>query len=106
MGRLVGAISRSPALMSQKGYLVDVIRPGRTGWETGGLQPLTAFESGAGRALAAGVEAGPDGIQPAVYVRRGTGVERHLLPADPFLRFDGPEVQGQVRALLAREVAA
>lgn len=106
VGRLVGAISRSPALMSQKGYLVDVIRPGRTGWETGGLQPLTAFESGAGRALAAGVEAGPDGIQPAVYVRRGTGVERHLLPADPFLRFDGPEVQGQVRALLAREVAA
>lgn len=106
VGKLVGAISRSPALMSQKGYLVDVIRPGPSGWETAGLQPLTAFQSGAGTAFAAAIEPGPDGIHPALYVRRGTETERHLLPADPFLRFDGPEVDGRVRALLAREVAA
>jgi thioredoxin reductase len=93
------ALVSSPELMSQKGYLARVVAFGGDGSSDAGLEPLAAFVDGSGDAVAATIEAGPDGeIHPAIHVRTAAGVTEHLLEPHPLHRFDGPGYRRQVAA--------
>ena len=94
--------SRSAGLMSQKGYLAQVIAREDGGLIDLGLQPLAAFLDGEGTALAVTIEAGPDRtIQPVIYLRQGTKVSEHLIDAHPLNNYESDDHARQLDSILA-----
>ena len=104
LGALVLRVaSRSAGLMSQKGYLAQVIAKGDGDLIDLGLQPLAAFLDGDGPALAVTIEAGPDRpIQPVVYLRQGAKVSEHLIDAHPLNDYESDDHSAQVDSILAQ----
>ena len=100
---LLDEICRAPELWHQRAYLARVVGldPDR-GIADEGLLPLTHFlDSGGPDALAATIEADPEGaVYPVVYVRRSGRVEERALPGHPLNDFGTEEHRRALAGLL------
>jgi thioredoxin reductase len=91
---LLSEASESPALWSQRSYLVStVVFDPQRGILDAGLEPLAHFVDAEGRdAVAVTIETDASGdIHPAVYVRRGGRVEEFMLPSNQMHDHRTPE---------------
>lgn len=103
---IAAEVAEAPELWHQRAYLARAFRADRSaGIVDDGVLPLTHFlEAGGDDAIAATLEAdGSGAIYPVLYTRiRGEIRERSLQP-DPLLRYDGPDAQREIEAIV-REV--
>lgn len=103
IGLLLNEATTGPELWNQMSYLARVVTfdPDR-GILDEGVQPLAWFVDASGPdSVAITVEANGEGeIRPAVYVRRGTRVDEHILPSDPLLNFRTTEHRSALASAL------
>lgn len=96
-------LAEAPELWHQRAYLARVFSVDRSaGIVDDGVQPLTHFlDAGGDDAIAVTLEAdGTGAIYPVLYTRvRGDIRERNLQP-DPLLRYDGPDAQREIAAIV------
>jgi thioredoxin reductase len=99
---LARALSGSPGLWAQKGYLARVLSLSATEARDEGLQPLAHFmDAGPADGVAVAVETTAEGtIYPAVYLRRQGRLREAELDPHPLHAFDGPPYVQALERLL------
>lgn len=99
---LLSEVTEGPELYHQPSYLARVVSFEGRGIIDEGILPLAHFvDSGGTDAVAITVETDDQGdTHPAVYVRRGTKVDEHLLSSEPMLDFRTADHRNQLAAVL------
>lgn len=99
---LLSEVTEGPELYHQPSYLARVVSFEGKGIIDEGFLPLAHFvDSGGPDAVAITVETDDQGdTHPAVYVRRGTKVDEHLLSSEPMLDFRTTDHRNQLAAVL------
>ena len=101
---IAGELAEAPELWHQRAYLARVftVDPA-AGIVDDGVQPLTHFlDAGGHDAVAVTLEAdGTGAIYPVLYTRVGGEIRERNLEPDPLLRYDGPDAQRQIAAIVA-----
>lgn len=99
---LLGELTRGPELWNQQSYLARVVSFGDAGILDEGMVPLSHFVDSSGPdAVAATMETDSKGdIHPAVYLRRGGGVEEHIMASNQLHTFETVEHSSQLESLV------
>ena len=100
---LADEMTNAPELWNQPSYLARVVYfDEKEGITDQGIVPLAAFVDADGPdGVAVAIETDDTGdIHPAVYVRKGTNVDEHLLSSNDLLDFATSEHHAQLRSAL------
>ena len=104
---IAGELAEAPELWHQRAYLARVFtQDPDAGLVDDAVQPLTHYlDAGGPAAVAVTLEAdGTGAIFPVLYTRIDGDIRERRMVADPLLRYDGPDTQREIRAIVREAI--